>query len=114
MAERIGCLWRRYWVEIGWWVFVLVNVAGILMFREWATVPFHFIWISLSLLYGWRVWAMRPTSVTLGAIIIVTGFSLGTVVMSGDQGARTRQRRPRPVRDGLLTLPWAWGCRPAG
>jgi signal transduction histidine kinase len=85
LAERIGCLWRRYWVEIGWWVFVLVNVAGILMFREWATVPFHFIWISLSLLYGWRVWAMRPTSVTLGAIIIVTGFSLGTVVMSGDQ-----------------------------
>jgi signal transduction histidine kinase len=78
-------LWRRYRVEIGWWIFVLINLAGILIFREWATVPFHFIWISLSLLYGWRVWAMRATSVTLAAIIIVTGFSLGATVISGDQ-----------------------------
>lgn len=76
---------RRYWVEICWWIFVLVNVAGILIFREWATVPFHFIWISLSLLYGWRVWAMRPTSAALVAIIGVTGFSLGADVLSGDQ-----------------------------
>jgi signal transduction histidine kinase len=85
LAERIGRLWRQYRVEIAWWIFVLINVAGILIFREWATVPFHFIWISLSLLYGWRVWAMRPTSMTLAAIIIVTGFSLGLTVMSGDQ-----------------------------
>jgi two-component system, OmpR family, sensor kinase len=84
-AERIGCLWRRYWVEIGWWIFVLVNVAAILIVREWATVPFHFIWISLSLLYGWRVWTMRATSLALTAIIIVTGVSLGADVISGDQ-----------------------------
>jgi len=85
LAERIGCLWRRYRVEIGWWIFVLVNVAGILILREWATVPFHFIWISLSLLYGWRVWTMRATSVALAAIIIVTGVSLGADVTFGDQ-----------------------------
>jgi signal transduction histidine kinase len=85
LLERIGCLLRRYLVEIGWWIFVLVNVAGILIFREWATVPFHFIWISLSLLYGWRVWAMRSTSVVLAAIIIVTGLSLGADVISGHQ-----------------------------
>ncbi len=87
MNERIGCFWRRYRVEIGWWIFVLLNVAGILIFRKWATVPFHFIWISLSLLYGWRVWAMRATSVALAAIIILTGFSLCTDIMSGDQAA---------------------------
>ena len=87
LAERIGWFWRQYRVEIGWWVFVLLNVAGILIFREWATVPFHFIWISLSLLYGWRVWATRATSVVLAMIIIVTGFSLGADVMSGDQAA---------------------------
>jgi len=87
LAERIGWFWRQYRVEIGWWVFVLLNVAGILIFREWATVPFHFIWISLSLLYGWRVWTTRATSVALATIIIVTGFSLGADVMSGDQAA---------------------------
>ncbi len=85
MAERISRFCRSYRVEIGWWIFVFINVAGILIFREWATVPFHFIWISLSLLYGWRVWAMRPTSATLAAIIVITGFSLGADVASGDQ-----------------------------
>src|SRR5215467_14557574 len=87
LAERIAWRWRRYRVEIGWWIFVLVNVAGILIFREWATVPFHFIWISLTLLYGWRVWAMRPTSAALAAIIIVTGVSLGADVVTGYQAA---------------------------
>ena len=85
MAERISRRWRRYRVEIGWWIFVLANVAGILIFREWATVPFHFIWIGLFLVYGWRLWGMRATLAALAAIIIVTGFSLGVDVMSGDQ-----------------------------
>jgi signal transduction histidine kinase len=85
LAERVGSLWRRYRVEVCWWIFVLINVAGILIFREWATVPFHFIWISLTLLYGWRVWAMRPTSAALAAVIVVTGVSLGADVVSGDQ-----------------------------
>ena len=98
MAERICRRWRRYRVEIGWWIFVLVNVAGILMFREWATVPFHFIWISLSSLYGWRVWGMRPTSVALAAIIIVTGFSLGADVMSGDYLLAVSGKLPRHPR----------------
>jgi signal transduction histidine kinase len=85
LAEHVGRKWRRYRVEIAWWIFVLVNVAGILLLREWATVPFHFIWISLSLLYGWRVWALRATTVTLAAVILVTGLSLGYDVLAGEQ-----------------------------
>ncbi|MBO0774039.1 MAG: hypothetical protein J2P35_21520, partial [Actinobacteria bacterium] len=72
-------------MEIGWWGFVLLNAAGILVVREWATVPFHFIWISLSLLYGWRVWALRATAVTLAAVIVITGASLGYDVLAGSQ-----------------------------
>ena len=26
---------------------------------DWETIPFHFVWISLTLVYGFRVWAMR-------------------------------------------------------
>ena len=85
MAEWIACRWQRYGAEAGWWLFVLANVAGILIFREWATVPFFFIWVSLFFVYGWRLWGMRATWVALAAVIIVTGFSLGVDVMSGDQ-----------------------------
>src|SRR5215467_6075220 len=87
LAERIACWWRRYRVETGWWIFVLANVAGILIFREWATVPFYFIWISLFLMYGWRLWGMRATLAALAIIVLVTAFSLGADVMSGDQPA---------------------------
>jgi signal transduction histidine kinase len=87
LAEWIACRWQRHWIEAGWWIFVLANVAGILIFREWATVPFYFIWISLFLMYGWRLWGMRAALAALAIIILVTGFSLGVDVMSGDQPA---------------------------
>ncbi len=67
---------RRYWVELVWVLFVAVNAAGILVFRDWATVPFHFIWIGLSLLYGWRVWNVTGTMVALVSVVVVTGVPL--------------------------------------
>jgi signal transduction histidine kinase len=87
LAERIRPRWRRYRVEVCWWVFVALNVAGILIFREWATVPFHFIWISMSLLYGWRVWSLPATAASLAIVIVVTGSALGADVITGDQAS---------------------------
>ncbi|HEY3531413.1 MAG TPA: HAMP domain-containing sensor histidine kinase [Nocardioides sp.] len=80
-------VWRHHQVEIWWWLFVAVNAWGILMLREWATVPFHFIWIGLSLIYGWRVWSVRATAAALGVIVVVTGAALLDDVISGDQAA---------------------------
>ncbi len=64
---------------------MLINAAAILVFRDWATVPFHFIWIGLSLLYGWRVWGLRTTSMTLAAVMLVTGVALATDVLQRNQ-----------------------------
>jgi signal transduction histidine kinase len=85
LAERIGPAWRRRRVEVCWWIFVALNVTAILIFRQWATVPFHFVWISLSLLYGWRIWGLRATTISMAMIIAVTGSSLGADVITGDQ-----------------------------
>lgn len=67
--------------------FVLASTAAAVSFREWATVPFHFIWIGLTLLYGWRVWRIRATLLTLGAVILLTGFALLDDVFHGTQPA---------------------------
>jgi signal transduction histidine kinase len=83
--DWLHTLWEHHQVEIWWWVFVGVNAWGILMLREWATVPFHFIWIGLSLIYGWRVWSVRATVAALGVIVVVTGATLLTDVITGDQ-----------------------------
>ncbi len=83
--ERLGGLWRRHSAEVWWWLFVVVNTVAILLFREWATVPFHFIWISLALVYGWRVWSVRATAVVLGLIVVLTSVTMTLDVASGDQ-----------------------------
>jgi len=45
-----------------------------LLIPEWETVPFHFIWVSLTLLYGYRVWRTRPTFAVLAVVMAATGL----------------------------------------
>lgn len=72
-------------MEALWSAFVVVNTAGILLFGDWATVPFHFIWIGLALLYGWRVWGSRATALALGTVVVLTGFAMLDEVVIGRQ-----------------------------
>src|SRR5205085_6272198 len=63
---------RLLWIDVAWGVFALVNLVAMFVFADWETVPFHFIWVSLTILYGFRVWRMKPTLALLGAIIVAT------------------------------------------
>jgi hypothetical protein len=42
----------------------------------WETIPFHVIWISLTLLYGFRVWGLTTTGIVLGVVALGTGASI--------------------------------------
>jgi signal transduction histidine kinase len=66
---------RRFGLEIAWAVFAVLNLIAMFRFPEQATIPFHFIWVSLTLLYGYRTWNPRPTMIVLG--LVVVGTSLG-------------------------------------
>ena len=76
LTRRATAFARRYWVECSWCVFVSLNVVAMMATPRWETVPFHFIWISLSLLYGWRVWGSHAAATALAAVILVTGVAL--------------------------------------
>jgi len=67
---------RRRTLELGFAVFAVVNVAAMVRWARWETVPFHFVWISLTLVYGLRVWRVRPTVAVLAAITVGTGVPL--------------------------------------
>ncbi len=69
--------WPFAWVDVAWAAFSVVNLVAMVLFSHWETVPFHFIWISLTLLYGFRVWAIRPTLWVLGMVILTTGIAIG-------------------------------------
>ncbi len=83
--RRPGIRWPVTWVDVGWAVFSLANLAAIMIFSHWETVPFHFIWISLTLLYGFRVWSIKPTAWVLAVVMATTFAAIGLDVRAGAQ-----------------------------
>ena len=73
-------------IDVAWGLFALANVVAMLVWPGWETIPFHFIWVSLTLLYGFRVWRLRPTSTILGLVAIVTGAVIFDDARQGAQG----------------------------
>jgi signal transduction histidine kinase len=67
---------KRYRVEVLWALFAAANYAAMIGWPSWETIPFHFVWISLTLLYGFRVWPMRATLVVLAVVMAFTGASI--------------------------------------
>ncbi|HLH69898.1 MAG TPA: HAMP domain-containing sensor histidine kinase [Candidatus Dormibacteraeota bacterium] len=64
------------WLDVGWGVFAACNLVATLLVPDWETVPFHFIWVSLTILYGFRVWRGGPTLLVLGTVMATTGVTL--------------------------------------
>jgi signal transduction histidine kinase len=75
------------WVDLAWAVFALANLGAIVVFAPWETIPFHFIWISVTLLYGFRVWDAKPTSWVLGVVIVTTFLAIWVDVRRGTEPA---------------------------
>jgi signal transduction histidine kinase len=83
--RRLKDLARRREVELAWAAFAAVNYAAMIASPSWENIPFHFVWISLTLLYGFRVWDLRPTLIVLGGVMALTGFSIGLDAFHGIQ-----------------------------
>jgi signal transduction histidine kinase len=82
---RVIASLRRRPVEAGWTAFAAANVAAMAVWPAWETIPFHFVWISLTLVYGFRVWEPRPTGLALGAVVLLTGAAILVDAFKGIQ-----------------------------
>ena len=72
-------------VEVGWLAFAAANLVAMALLPSWETIPFHFIWISLTLVYGFRVWEPAPTGIVLGLVIAGTGSLILSDAFQGEQ-----------------------------
>jgi signal transduction histidine kinase len=66
----------RHRGEIAWGAFCVACAVGMLVFPQWQTVPFHWIWITITFLYGFRRWTNAQTAGVLGAVILVTTIAM--------------------------------------
>jgi signal transduction histidine kinase len=64
------------WVDLAWLAFAAANLVAMALVPQWETVPFHFIWVSLTLVYGYRVWESFQTALVLTAVVLCTGVLL--------------------------------------
>jgi signal transduction histidine kinase len=72
-------------LEVGWIAFALANVVAMAMWPTWETIPFHFIWVSLTLLYGFSIWRPSITYLVLGFVASVTGALILSDAFQGEQ-----------------------------
>jgi signal transduction histidine kinase len=84
--------WPRW--DIAWVAFALVNLLAMNVWPSWETVPFHFIWVSLTIIYGFRVWGHKQTLWTLALVVLGSGFVIWLDVL----------RRAQPI-DELTEVP---------
>src|SRR2546423_15165627 len=76
---------RGAWIDAAWIAFSVANLGGMLLFPDWETVPFHFIWVSLTIVYGFRVWSVKPTIWSLAAVCAFTSAFIYIDVLRHDQ-----------------------------
>lgn len=74
---------RVRWYDVAWVLFSIANLVAMLLWPDWETVPFHFIWVSLTILYGFRVWKAWPTTVILTFVMVLTAALIWIDVSRG-------------------------------
>jgi len=72
-------------LEIAWVAFAVANLVAMARWQSWETVPFHFIWVSLTLLYGFRTWRPLPTLAALGGVVASTAILIRVDIANGTQ-----------------------------
>jgi signal transduction histidine kinase len=72
-------------IEVLWGLFAVSNWVAMVAWPTWETIPFHFVWISLTIVYGFRVWSPGVTGVILATVIAATGASILSDAFAGSQ-----------------------------
>ncbi len=84
-GSRILRLARASWVDIAWVTFILLNLLAMQLIPVWQTVPFLTIWVTLTAIYGFRLWRLGSALVTVVLVTLATGGVIGWQVFRGKQ-----------------------------
>jgi signal transduction histidine kinase len=82
--RAIGWL-RRNDLEVAWGISAVAALAAMLAWPEWEAVPFHAVWISLTVVYGFRQWSLTRTFAVLTLVVAVATAAITRDVVMGSQ-----------------------------
>lgn len=80
-------LWASRWPEAAWLAFAAGNLAWMILDPSWSSLPFHFTWMSLLLLYGlgYRTWTRALTWTLLVPVMTATALLFADARIRGLQ-----------------------------
>jgi signal transduction histidine kinase len=105
LLPRLGWPWPPGVIDTVWTIFALANIDFIFMFPGWETIPFHAIWASMTLVYGFRVWKVGPTLCISAAVLLLTTVGIAIDVWVGSEPAAELTEDPLLA---LMFLAMAW------
>src|ERR1044072_7410038 len=70
------------WLFPSWVAFSALCVLSMYVTPRYGAVGFHFVWISLALVYGVQGRDSRRTAVVLGAVVVVTTYAMADWVQA--------------------------------
>ena len=106
---RVPHLSRASWADFAWVIFIGLNLLAMRLIPAWQTVPFLIIWVSLTVMYGFRLWRLGSTVLTVTLVTVATGGLIGWQVLRGQQDTEYLvEVRCWP------SCSWRWSGMPAG
>jgi two-component system, OmpR family, sensor kinase len=85
-----------------WATFAGINVVLMWLLPGEETVPFHFVWISLALVYGFTHWRTSWMVLALAAVILSTGLILAHHAGTGEIG--WEETTEEPLMSGIFVV----------
>jgi signal transduction histidine kinase len=96
------------WLFPGWVIFAVANTAAMFALPGQETIPFHFVYISMALVYGLQPWPLPKTYAILGLVAATTGAALAWHVTNNVIGWEESAEIPLMA---LLFLVMVWHVR---
>ena len=85
-----------------WASFAGVNIVLMWLLPGEETVPFHFVWISLALVYGFTHWRTSWMALALAAVVLSTGVILAHHAGTGE--IRWEETTEEPLMTGIFIV----------
>jgi signal transduction histidine kinase len=85
-----------------WAVFAGLNVVLMWYLPGEETVPFHFVWISLSIVYGFTHWRTSWMVLALASVVLTTGAILAHHAATGE--IRWEETTEEPLMAGIFVV----------